>query len=232
MRLDGLTGKSAIVIAAAALSSGGGGETWGLDLSEHAARQGSPSAPLMAVGSIRAVSEAKGNTSTEVAFYRWIEQADIGTKIKLRLLWSKTTNSRTIDVHVDDARVILTGVVRTRREKEMADRTASCMAGVVGVENRLDVDPNMSRVEQGDPLPGSADPAILDSWIATRVTASLSFDRTIDHALIRVQSRSGTAMLQGQVPTLMQKRDVSLIATDTAGVERVENELVVAPPRM
>jgi osmotically-inducible protein OsmY len=228
MTLDGLTGKSVIVIAVAVLSSGEG-EAWGLDFSEQAAREGSTSASPVVVGSIKAPAEAEGKTPTEVAFYRWIEQADTGTKIKLRLLWSKTTNSRTIDVYVEDERVILTGVVRTRREKEMADRTASCMAGVVGVENRLDVDPNISRVEQGDPSPGHAAPAVLDSWITTRVTASLSFDRTIDHTLIRVQSRSGTATLQGQVPTLTQKRDASLIATDTTGVERVENELVVVP---
>jgi osmotically-inducible protein OsmY len=231
MTLHGLTGKSTIVIVAAVLSSGEG-EVWGLDLSEQAAREGSTSASPLVVGSIKAPAEAEGNTPTEVAFYRWIEQADTGTKIKLRLLWSKTTNSRTIDVYVEDERVILTGVVRTLREKEMADRTASCMAGVLGVENRLDVDPNTSRVEQGDPLPGNADPAILDSWITTRVTASLGFDRTIDDALIRVQSHSGTATLRGQVPTSTQKSDASLIATDTAGVERVENELVVAPRRM
>jgi osmotically-inducible protein OsmY len=91
------------------------------------------------------------------------------------------------------------------------------------------VDPNMSHVEQGDPLQTNAVPGILDWWITTLVTAPSSFDHTIEHALIRMPSRSGTVMLQGQVPTLTQKRDASLIAKDTAGAERVENELVVAP---
>ncbi len=228
MTLDGLTGNFAILIAAAALSSGSGA-TWGQDLSEEPPRHGTPSAPQMAVGPMNAVGEAGGNTSTEVAFYRWIEQADTGTKIKLRLLWSKTTDSRTIHVDVRDERVILTGVVGTPREKEMADRTASRMAGVVGVDNRLDVDPDASRGVQGDPSPDKSDPGIFDSWTTTRVTASLSFDSTIDDALIRVESRSGIATLRGQVPTSMQKREAGLIAADTAGVERVENALEVAP---
>lgn len=228
MTSDGLTARFAILIAAAALSSGSGA-TWGLDLSEQSAREGLPSAPQRPVGQMNAVAEAGESTATEVAFYRWIDQADTGTKIKLRLLWSKTTNSRTIHVDVGDERVILTGVVGTRREKEMAHRTASRMVGVVGVDNRLDVDPDASRVDQGDPLPDKSDPGVFDSWITTRITASLSFDRTIDHALIRVASHSGIATLKGQVPTLMQKRDAGLIAADTAGVERVENDLVVAP---
>ncbi|WP_296809312.1 BON domain-containing protein [Thiocapsa sp.] len=228
MTSDGLTVRFASLIVAAALSSGSGA-TWGLDPSEQPAREGSPSAPQMALGGLNGAAEAEGNTSTEVAFYRWIDQADTGTRIKLRLLWSKTTNSRTIHVDVGDERVLLTGVVRTWREKEVAHRTASRMAGVVGVDNRLDVDPDASRVDQGDPLPDKSDPGVFDSWITTRITASLSFDRTIDHALIRVASRSGIATLKGQVPTSIQKREAGLIAADTAGVERVENELVVAP---
>ncbi|WP_211335026.1 BON domain-containing protein [Thiocapsa rosea] len=175
-------------------------------------------------------ADAEGTTSTEGAFYRWVGQADTGTKIKLRLLWSETTNSRTIHVEVDDAMVVLTGVVRNQDEKETADRIASRMEGVVRVDNRLGVDPAASMVEQGDPMPGEADSGASDRWMTTRVTASLSFDRTIDHALIRVQTRSGIVTLTGRVPTQAQKRDAGHIASDTTGVERVENELVVDHP--
>ncbi|MCF7985128.1 MAG: BON domain-containing protein, partial [Thiohalocapsa sp.] len=68
------------------------------------------------------VDGGTGQSGAENPFYRLVNQANTTTRIKLRLLWSETTNGLLIDVDTDGEHVTLTGKVRTDEEKALAER--------------------------------------------------------------------------------------------------------------
>lgn len=63
----------------------------------------------------------------------------ITTKIKSKLAGDPEVNPFNIDVDVDDGRVILSGRVRNARAKTEAEKLATDTAGVVEVDNRIEV---------------------------------------------------------------------------------------------
>jgi osmotically-inducible protein OsmY len=179
---------------------------------------------------LEVVDGGTGQSGAENPFYRLVNQANTTTRIKLRLLWSETTNGLLIDVDTDGEHVTLTGKVRTEEEKALAERIAGRTEGVGSVDNQIVVDPDASFAKQAGAMVTEAGETISDAWITTRVAASLRFDSTINHGLIDVQTNDGVVTLKGQVPTLAQKQNAEEIAAGINGVERVDNQLEITAP--
>ncbi|HET7220381.1 MAG TPA: BON domain-containing protein, partial [Vicinamibacterales bacterium] len=68
----------------------------------------------------------------------------IESKIEASLKKDSILAARSIDVESENGRVTLTGAVKNADEKARAERLAR-IAGVVGVVNKLEIDPNADR---------------------------------------------------------------------------------------
>jgi hyperosmotically inducible periplasmic protein len=117
-----------------------------------------------------------------------------------------------IDVDVEGDTVILSGVLDSPAERDLAVRLARDLSGIDD--------------EAGAAITSAAE-GLSDTWLTARVAASLLFDRTVDAERIDVSTEDGVVTLSGQVPTAADKGEAGAVAGAIDGVERVENVLGV-----
>ncbi|HRX81545.1 MAG TPA: BON domain-containing protein [Pirellulaceae bacterium] len=111
--------------------------------------------------------------------------------------------------------VTLHGTVGSMYESETAQRLASCVVGVLRVENRLVVEPEPRA----------------DREIQEDVNCNLKSDSLLASTTIEVQVHGAVVILKGQVPDHSSKRQAFRLASRVRGVRDINNELeVVMPP--
>jgi len=173
------------------------------------------------------IDEDAGASREQNSLYRFVDDANITARIQMRLLWNDTTGGLDIDVDTDGGAVTLTGPVHSEEERQMAERIARRTEGVRAVDNQLRVAPEETLAHAARRAALNAGKELSNAWIAASVAASLRFDSTINHGRIEVATENGVVTLQGEVPTLLQKKDAGEIARETSGVTGVENRLAV-----
>jgi osmotically-inducible protein OsmY len=137
-------------------------------------------------------------------------------QIQTRLQKNPDLRNNTISVAVNNGVATLTGTVDTQAEKSDAARLA-LVAGIVGVDNRLDV--GSHGVQQ----------AVSDSGLTAKIKGTLMEDEMTRFSDVSVTTNNGVVTLTGSVPDQEALKQVLTVARGAEGVSRVENDLTIAP---
>jgi len=155
--------------------------------------------------------------------------ADITAKVKTQISTDRSiTEASRIEVSTQNKVVTLSGTAESPVAKERAVALARGTADVKNViENVTVVSPAASvapnTAESAAPAAGVPDDATITSSIQTK----LKEDKRVAGSQIGVETRLGIVTLSGSVKSEQVKQDAMQIAQDTAGVQRVENQLTV-----
>jgi len=82
---------------------------------------------------------AAGSRANDVKSGQPVKDSFITTKVKAELAKDKGTNARDIHVTTKDGVVMLDGTVASQAEKELAEKDAKKIKGVISVHNGLTV---------------------------------------------------------------------------------------------
>jgi osmotically-inducible protein OsmY len=166
-------------------------------------------------------SGSTGGTG-ENPLFRYVNDANITARIQMRLLWNETTEGLNIDVDTKNGAVSLAGAVHSEEERQTAAQIARRTEGVTEVRSDLKVASGETLSHEARKAALEAGREISDAWINATVAASLSFDTTINHGAVDVETENGIVTLKGRVPTLLQKQGAGEIARGTSGVREVD----------
>lgn len=120
-----------------------------------------------------------------------------------------------IKIKSKDGAVTLTGTVADNHHNFLAQETVAGLPGVKSVDNRLEV--------KGTPPAENS-----DTWIMTKVKATLLYHRSVSGFNTEVNVKDGIVTLQGEAPSQAQKDLTTEYAKDIDGVKGVNNEMTVA----
>jgi hyperosmotically inducible periplasmic protein len=118
-----------------------------------------------------------------------------------------------VDVKSDDGIVTLTGKVRDRRQRTLAEDTVADLPGVVRVSNLIQV---------VAPAPEHS-----DGWIAFEIHSLLLVKAHVSAASTTVDVKSGAVTLGGTAGSVAQKGLTEFCASAVQGVTSVRNEMTV-----
>ena len=124
------------------------------------------------------------------------------------LLYDPATDSYEIDVAVKDNVATLTGTVQSWQEKQLCEKVAKGVSGVMAVINNIGV-------EYKDIRP--------DREIKKEIETILKWDVLVDHALIGVNVDDGKVMLSGVVGSAAEKR-IAVNDAYVPGVKSVDSK--------
>ncbi len=136
--------------------------------------------------------------------------ASIRQSIRNALLRDPATDSYEVDVKVADGVAILSGTVDSWSEKMLTANVAKGVKGVVGVRNKIIVDPKRERP---------------DIEIQRDVEKRLNWDRFVDNALIRVSVNDGKVTLSGTTGSAAEKSRAHTLAW-VSGVNDVDSSAI------
>ncbi|HNY64231.1 MAG TPA: BON domain-containing protein [Deltaproteobacteria bacterium] len=138
---------------------------------------------------------------------------EIASKVRSLLEWNPNIDARGIDISVDRGLVTLMGTVESIWQKHSAGRIAEDVAGVVGVNNEISVEPSV---------------AVTDEDIRTDIIGTLVRNSFIDAGMVNVHVKHCVVTLSGTVHDYYAYRTAEEISRSTQGVKDVNNNLVIA----
>lgn len=146
-----------------------------------------------------------------------VSDARVSASVKLRLLTAAQIPSTEISVDTDEGVVTLFGMVPTAQVKNSAGLEASKVAGVVGVQNQLEVVATSQKkaVEAKD-----AD-VTRDLGLAFKVRPELN--------KVSTSVKSGVVRLTGNVDSGWDEVTAVRVARQVVGVRGVENQIKISP---
>jgi osmotically-inducible protein OsmY len=160
-----------------------------------------------------------------------LEQMKTAKQIKANLQSDPDLTNNRIDVRVSGNVATLTGTVDTDAEKMRAARLAN-VRGIEIVDNQLKVEsPGMESTGVATTAPAStgAKAALTDSGITASLKTQFLANADLRHEDISVDTYNGVVTLKGHVTTVTQHDLAVDMARHTAGVARVEDDLIVVP---
>jgi osmotically-inducible protein OsmY len=169
---------------------------------------GSCVALVLAASSAWAADSTMGST---------IDDASLTAKVKSTLIENPATKARQINVETKGGVVQLNGFVDTLAAKSAAENAAMSVAGVVSVDNNLEV-------KSGARTAGAV---IDDGAITAKVKTALIADSRTKAHQIEVKSNKGIVTLGGFVASAAEKEAAGNITEGVAGVVKVENGIKV-----
>jgi osmotically-inducible protein OsmY len=155
-----------------------------------------------------------------------VQASWIATQIQARYFADSDISGRDISVTAADGVVTLSGRVHSPVEREQAIAIAQDIDGVVRVEDRLMVEPQVPAgavATSGTP----SSPAIDDAQVTSSIQAKYFLDNALKSRRIEVETRQGVVTLRGEVGGDEERAQALLLARTTEGVERVEDALTV-----
>lgn len=151
--------------------------------------------------------------------------SDLSTYVKTRLLWNHSTSGLNIDVTSQDGVVILEGTTDSAELRELAERLAADTNGVRGVDNRLQVQPDIrldTTEELAAGVPGGFElDALGDAWLTGKIKSLLLMTRGLASSGIAVTTRDGQVHLSGEVESAAAKQDTEDRVRNVRGVREV-----------
>ena len=150
-----------------------------------------------------------------------VADATITASVKSRLLWNEMTDGMDINVDTNNGRVTLTGSASTAEEVKTATQLAMVTDGVESVDNRLVITKN----PDANPRTHSGQP-VEDSWITTKVKASLLMSKNVDGLDLTVETKNGMVYLGGAASSKAERDLAAEIADDIRGVKGVDSSAV------
>jgi osmotically-inducible protein OsmY len=140
------------------------------------------------------------------------DDADIATAAEHALEWSVLVPNGCVQAIVENGHVTLNGEVEWDYQRRAAERALCDLHGVVGISNRIKVEPNV-RVSTGE-----VEKSIHDAL-------ERQADRAARHVQVSVDGQRVT--LRGTVHSLAERKAAQGAAASAAGVAAVVNELTV-----
>ena len=141
---------------------------------------------------------------------------DIKRDVEKELRWDPDIDETDIVVAVKDGTVMLTGFVRSYRQRRLAEEDAKRVAGVIGLANDIKV-----RL----PIIGRRP----DPKIARDAVAAIKRELPEAADRIKVTVEDGWITLEGDVDTNSQRERAELAVAALAGVTAVGNEIELKP---
>lgn len=177
----------------------------------------------LGIGSLERARD--GSPATEQMDSTWIT-----TKIQAKYFADPSVNGRDIDVTTTNGVVTLSGRVDSEQEKQQAVAIARGTDGVAHIEDRLVVQPEGAVATTGTV---TVDTAIATKIEDVRITSTIQskyfLDELVKGRRINVDSRQGVVTLRGEVGNESERSQALLLARNTDGVQRVEDNLTVNP---
>jgi osmotically-inducible protein OsmY len=130
-----------------------------------------------------------------------------------------------INVTVDDGVATLTGKVSEDLSKELAQQIALGVSGIKDVDNQIEVD-----ADYAPPKPSgerSYGQVVSDATITAAVKSKLLWSKHAQGLSVNVETKSGKVTLLGTANSSAAKEMAGLLASNTHGVEAVDNQLAV-----
>jgi osmotically-inducible protein OsmY len=118
-----------------------------------------------------------------------------------------------VKANADDGIVTLTGTVRDRDEKNLAEDTVNSLPGVISVKDQVVV--------------SGAEPEESDGWISFKARSMLLTRANVSARTTHVDVKDGVVTLTGTADSQAQKELTDNYIKDLKGVKSVENHLVV-----
>ncbi len=130
-----------------------------------------------------------------------------------------------IKVSVDDGVATLTGSVEEDISKELAEQIALKVKGINKVNNQIKVDPDYKPKKSSDEK--SYGEVISDASITATVKSKLLWSKHAQGLSAEVETDAGKVTLNGTANSEEAKEMAGLLASNTHGVESVQNKLKV-----
>ncbi len=118
------------------------------------------------------------------------------------------------DASVEDATVTLVGAVPTLAHKLAAQEAALGVPGVHDIIDRVEVDASRSG-------------PMADAALASVLEQVLAWDALVPEEYVRVSVSGGWAHLDGEVPTVRQRREAEQAVSQVVGVRGVTNRITI-----
>jgi osmotically-inducible protein OsmY len=144
--------------------------------------------------------------------------SDLRSDVEEQLAWEPEIDANAIAVMVVDGHVTLRGTVGSIQEKQVAERIAARVFGVVAVEDQLDVQPLDSQKRE-------------DAELRADILQALMLDDLVPSS-IDVKVEDGVVALTGCADWHYQRDAAKLTAARSVGRLDVVDEIdIVCPPR-
>ena len=153
-----------------------------------------------------------------------LDDTGITAKIKGRLGSDGRTQNADIHVETNNGIVTLGGSVASAEVKDAAEELVRNVPDVKGVDNQI-VSPSAvdSLANKAEKVADSAETAVSDTVVTTRLKAALIADERTKGTEIKVTTESGRVTLAGTVGSTAERERAIEIAKATEGVKKVES---------
>ena len=121
-----------------------------------------------------------------------------------------------ITIQYKDGVAILIGTVSDESHELLATETLARLPGVTGVYSKLEECNEVSASNK-------------DAWLAAKVKSTLLFHQNVNAAETEIVAKNGTITLRGKAGSVAQKDLTAEYAKDVEGVDKVTNQMTVAP---
>lgn len=156
-----------------------------------------------------------------------IDDLTITSTVKSKLLWSKYTDSQSIEVETDAGKVTLIGTADTEEAKALAGRLATGTHGVKSVENKLVVNKTPGATGMAKASTKELGKTISDSWITAKVKSTFLYSRNVDSSDIDVSTNAGVVTLSGKVDSGVERALAIELAQNIRGVKSIQSKALV-----
>jgi osmotically-inducible protein OsmY len=130
-----------------------------------------------------------------------------------------------IMVSVREGRVILSGTVSDAVSKDLAKQIALGIKGIEAVDNRIDVHTNYQPPVKSAERDFSE--MVDDAAVTSKVRSKILWSSYADRLTVNVDTRRGCVILSGTAENAEAKEFVGKLATNTHGVNSVDNQLEI-----
>lgn len=154
-----------------------------------------------------------------------ITEARQSTQIWTTYALNRHLQAHDLKVSVNDGVATLTGKVDEDVSKELAEQIALNVDGIKKVDNKIEVDADYKPAKtSGERTYGEM---IEDASITTAVKSKMLWSRHAQGLAANVDTKSGNVTLNGTANSSEAKEMASLLASNTHGVNAVQNNLKV-----
>lgn len=141
------------------------------------------------------------------------DDAEIERRANTLLRWDPSLDDATLSVSVNDGIITLDGTVDAYWKKSFIEGKIMDIRGIVYIENKLTVVPSKE---------------LSDEIIAEDIVSAMDRDTRVDAEDITIKVEDGVVRLSGQVVNWRESRAAVQIATRTAGVVGVDDDIQLA----
>ena len=132
----------------------------------------------------------------------------------------KTMNN-SVDVMVNEQRVLLTGIVKTAENEEKANKIAWGAKGVKEVIDEIEVDSDYSKIK----LFGNY---FIDSTITGEINIRAFFKKNLSSLNYKITTINGAVYLLGVAENRVEMEKMAALVAKTKGVKKVVNHIILA----